>query len=184
MDVTLAPRNVGLWNIVWLWIFMKICTNSGGGYLWRKWKIASHRIWAWTEPAVCVEGLLLVAHSPCGFSISAVLWQLSKYVECVVRYPYEGWIKIASFASFELGVRYQTMKLLKHLSCLKSCSADFLNKTNQPNKFTQTATKTTQQPTDPHYKQKITRTTQLELVTITWFWASDPTILNISFLEY
>ena len=41
------------------------------------------------------------------------------------------------------------------------------SKTNQPNKFTQTKMKTTQQPTNPHYKQKITHTTkQLKLVAI------------------
>ena len=40
------------------------------------------------------------------------------------------------------------------------------SKAAHPNKFTQTTTKITQQPTNPHYKQQITRTTQLKLAAV------------------
>jgi hypothetical protein len=114
-----------------MWGCEILCCN---GFLWRSRPFrgglsltnvhAAHRLWAWTEPALCVESLLLTAHIPCGFGMSVALWQLSECVQRVACCPHEGWMKISLFASVESSVCYQTLNLLKHLTRFRPGSAD------------------------------------------------------------
>jgi hypothetical protein len=49
---------------------MKFYTVSGGVIFDERERFAAYRAWAWTDTAACVETLLLMAHIPCGFSMS------------------------------------------------------------------------------------------------------------------